>query len=122
MSFDLAPISKLTKIYRQDENQAITLIANDIRKGEVPEYKGNYVDFKFVDISIENYYALKNSISGSEFGTLRTQNTHNILHRIIQIASTYIKEMNILLKEKEIGRYLTLFQVITPMKGGNAWS
>ena len=32
IKFELAPICKLTKIYRQNENQAIAVIANDIRK------------------------------------------------------------------------------------------
>ena len=118
LTFNLAPVSKLTKIYRQDENQAIAVIANEIRKGEVPEYKAKYDDFSFVDVSIDNYYAIKNSVSGNELGTLRAQNTGKILNRIVQIASTYIKEMNTLLEKKEIGKYLILFQVITPMKNG----
>ncbi|MDX1295979.1 MAG: AAA family ATPase, partial [Sulfurimonadaceae bacterium] len=33
LSLEIAPIVKLTRIYRQSEDQAITLIANDIRKG-----------------------------------------------------------------------------------------
>lgn len=118
INFNLAPISKLTKIYRQDENQAIAVIANEIRKGEVPEYNAKYDDFSFIDVSIDNYYAIKNSVSGSELGTLRAQNTARILNRIIQVAGSYIKELNTLLKEKEIGKYLTLFQIITPMKNG----
>ncbi|RLA73592.1 MAG: exodeoxyribonuclease V subunit alpha, partial [Epsilonproteobacteria bacterium] len=36
IKFELAPVCKLTKIYRQNELQAIATIANDIRKGEVP--------------------------------------------------------------------------------------
>ncbi len=118
LNFDLAPVSKLTKIYRQDENQAIAVIANEIRKGNVPEYKEKYDDFSFVNVSIDNYYATKNSVSGNELGTIRAQNTGRILNKIVQLASTYIKEMNHLLKEKEIGKYLTLFQIITPMKNG----
>lgn len=36
INFDLAPISKLTKIYRQNEDQAIALIANEIRQFQIP--------------------------------------------------------------------------------------
>ncbi|HIP20636.1 MAG TPA: ATPase, partial [Sulfurimonas sp.] len=63
LSLELAPTVKLTQIYRQSEDQAITLIANDIRKGVVPEYRATYEDFEFVDITIQNYYALKNQLS-----------------------------------------------------------
>jgi exodeoxyribonuclease V alpha subunit len=59
IKYELAPICKLTKIYRQNENQAIAVIANEIRQGNVPDYNGNYEDFKFLDVSISNYYASK---------------------------------------------------------------
>ena len=60
LTLSLAPIVKLTKIYRQSEDKAITVIANDVRTGVVPEYKREYEDFEFIDISMQNYYALKN--------------------------------------------------------------
>ncbi|MBI3873674.1 MAG: AAA family ATPase, partial [Arcobacter sp.] len=63
IKFNLAPLSKLTKIYRQNELQAIAVIANDIREGNVPSYKNQFADFKFVDLSIDNYYATKNTVS-----------------------------------------------------------
>ena len=71
LTLELAPIVKLTKIYRQSEEQAITLIANDIRQGQVPEYRAKYDDFEFIDISIQNYYSLKNQLSQSELQDLR---------------------------------------------------
>ncbi|MDQ7068874.1 MAG: AAA family ATPase [Sulfurimonas sp.] len=52
LTLALAPTVKLTRIYRQSEDQAITLIANDIRKGVVPAYREKYEDFEFVDITI----------------------------------------------------------------------
>ena len=51
IKYELAPISKLTKIYRQNEKQAIAVIANDIRQAKVPNYKDEFDDFMFVDIS-----------------------------------------------------------------------
>ena len=115
---ELAPICKLTKIYRQNEQQAIALIANDIRKGEVPKYNEEYEDFKFINVSIENYYSQKNSISQNEFLDLRGENSTYILNNILNISASYIQDYYDLIKKKEINSALTLFQVITPMKGG----
>lgn len=118
IKYKLAPICKLTKIYRQNENHAITVIANDIRLGKIPEYKNEYEDFKFIDVSIGNYYAQKNLISNSEFYSLRHKNSQYILNNILNISSTYIKKYYDYIKHKDISKALTLFQVITPMKGG----
>lgn len=118
IKYELAPICKLTKIYRQNENQAIAVIANDIRKGEVPSYKEDYEDFKFVDVSISNYYAQKNSASYNEFADLRVENSQFILNNILNISSNYIQGYYDFIKKKDISKALILFQVITPMKGG----
>lgn len=118
IKYELAPICKLTKIYRQNENQAIALIANDIRQGQVPEYKEDYEDFKFIDVSIDNYYALKNSVSSNDFSSLRLQNSDMILTNILNISASYIAKFYKLIKEKNISNALILFQVITPMKNG----
>ena len=118
IKYEFAPICKLTKIYRQNENQAIAVIANDIRKGEIPAYKEEYDDFKFIDVSISNYYSRKNSISSNEFADLRGENSEYILNNILNISSSYIQEYYDYIKKKEISKALTLYQVITPMKGG----
>jgi len=118
IKYELAPICKLTKIYRQNENQAIAVIANEIRKGEVPKYNENYEDFKFVNVSISNYYALKNSASSNEFADMRGENSALILNNILNISSSYIQQYYDHIKAKDINKALTLFQVITPMKNG----
>ncbi|MCK5293166.1 MAG: AAA family ATPase, partial [Arcobacteraceae bacterium] len=118
IKFELSPTSKLTKIYRQNELQAIATIANDIRKGEVPKYDEEYEDFKFIDVSIPNYYVLKNSLSSYEFNDLRAENSYKILNQILNTASDYIKVIHKHREEKDIKRSLTAFQVITPMKNG----
>lgn len=118
IKYELAPICKLTKIYRQNEHQAIAVIANDIRQGQLPSYKDEYEDFKFYDVSIDNYYAAKNGQNQHTFSQLRFENTERILHVILNIASTYIQESYALIKQKEIAKSLILFQIITPMKGG----
>lgn len=118
LSLELAPTVKLTQIYRQSEEQAITLIANDIRQGLVPEYRKRYDDFEFVDISIPNYYGAKNSLSTNELQELREKNSNDIISEIVHRVVESIEKARYRLKNKEIKEYLNYFQVITPMKGG----
>ena len=118
IEFQLAPIVKLTKLYRQNDNQAIALIANEIRQGNLPKYNGKYNDFSFIDISIPNYFAIKNTISKQELSLLRNKNSHEILDNILDISTKHLKHFKQLLKDKEIQKYLVYFQVITPMKHG----
>ena len=118
IKFELAPICKLTKIYRQSEDQAIAIIANDIRQGNIPLYNEEYKDFKFVNVSIDNYYATKNTMNQNEFSSVRAQISENILNNILNISSHYILGFYDFIKQKDISKALTLFQVITPMKAG----
>ncbi|MCJ8327453.1 MAG: AAA family ATPase [Campylobacterales bacterium] len=118
IKYELAPICKLTKIYRQNEDQALAIIANDIRQGKVPEYKEKYEDFTFIPVSIDNYYAAKNTYSSNDFSLLREDNTTLILQNIVNVSTSYIEEYYELIKSKQISKALTLFQIITPMKGG----
>ncbi|WP_345993272.1 AAA family ATPase [Sulfurimonas sp. HSL-1716] len=118
LTLEIAPIVKLTKIYRQSEEQAITLIANDIRQAIVPPYRQKYDDFEFIDVSIPNYYAQKNSLSQSEFSALREENSADILATIMHEVVKVIQKARLRLTNKEISSYLNYFQVITPMKGG----
>ncbi len=118
LTLELAPIVKLTKIYRQSEEQAITLIANDIRRGEVPDYRAKYDDFEFVDVNIQNYYALKNQLPADELKHLRDENSQQIVTEIVHRVVESIEKARYRLKNKQIKEYLNYFQVITPMKGG----
>lgn len=114
----IAPTVKLTRIYRQSEEQAITLIANDIRKGQVPDYTRKYEDFTFFDVSIADYYATKGRLSQNEMGELREMNAKAILAKIVETTIEYIPEARKRLESKQIAQYLNYFQVISPMKGG----
>ena len=118
LTLKLAPIVKLTKIYRQSEEQAITLIANEIREGKVPEYRQKYEDFEFVDVSIQNYYALKNQLNKEELKNLRDDNSNTIVTEMVHRVVESIEKARYRLKNKQIKEYLNYFQVITPMKGG----
>jgi len=122
LTLGLAPIAKLTKIYRQSESQAITLIANDIRRGVVPEYKAKYEDFEFIEVNIENYYSLKNQLSAPELQEVRENNSQTIVTQIVHKVVESIEKARLRLKNKEIKEYLNYFQVITPMKGGTLGS
>jgi len=119
LTLALAPIVKLTKIYRQSEEQAIALIANQIRQGEVPEYRAKYDDFEFIDLSIANYYALKQQLSQEELKELREQNSQNIIAEMLHRVVESIEKARYRLNNKQIKEYLNYFQVITPMKGGS---
>ena len=118
LSLEIAPIVKLTKIYRQSENQAIALIANEIRKAKLPEYKQNYDDFEFIDVSVSNYYALKQTLSQDELKKVREDNSSKIITEILYKVVDSIKKARYRLNNKLIKEYLNYFQVITPMKGG----
>jgi len=122
LTLGLAPTVKLTKIFRQSEDQAITLIANDIRKGEVPTYRVKYDDFEFVEVNIENYYLLKNQLSTVELKELREENSQNIISEIMHKVVNAIEKARYRLKNKQVKEYLNYFQVITPMKGGTLGS
>ncbi len=118
LTLTIAPIVKLTKIYRQSEDQAIALLANDVRKGVVPDYHRTYEDFFFEDISIQNYYARKSQLSQTELSELREENAKAILAKIVGITMQVLPSARKALEAKRIAEYLTYFQVIAPMKGG----
>jgi len=118
LTLGIVPTVKLTQIYRQSEEQAITLIANDIRQGRVPEYRAKYDDFEFVERSIPNYYALKNQLSNDELKELREKNSQDIVAEILHRVVESIEKARYRLSNKLIKEYLNYFQVITPMKGG----
>ena len=118
LTLELAPIVKLTKIYRQSEDQAITIIANDIRKGEVPPYRQKYDDFEFIEVGMQNYYGMKNSLSSNELQDMREENSQNIISELLHRVVDSIEKARYRLKNKQIKEYLNYFQVITPMKGG----
>ena len=118
LELSFVPTVKLTKIYRQNKEHSIALLANEIRQGRVPEYKKAYDDFRFIDVSIPNYYTLKNSLSQKELQALREQNHQNIIAELLHLVVASIEKARYRLNNKQIREYLNYFQVITPMKGG----
>ncbi len=118
LTLKLAPTVTLTQIFRQSEEQAIALIANDIRRGRVPQYREMYDDFEFIEVSIDNYHTQKQSMNVQEFTTVRDANAHAILSTLVSKTLEYIPDARMALKQKALQRYLTMFQVISPIKGG----
>lgn len=100
------PMIELTKIYRQSANSVLTLFANEIRQGVVPEgyLEKGYRDFEFVDISLpRNYFKQTDEVKAQ----MREENHNEILQYIeekIRSVSGYIKD--------KIGD----FQAISPMR------
>lgn len=117
IALGIAPTVTLTHIYRQRSDQAIALIANDVRQGVIPAYGDIYDDFTFTPVDISNRYALKQNLSGSEFDEVVQTNTQNILASIAQAALSHLSVSRTYLETKKIKEYLNHFQVISPMRG-----
>ncbi|WP_456390666.1 SF1B family DNA helicase RecD2 [Hydrogenimonas sp.] len=118
IKYELIPVVKLTRIYRQSEDQAIAIVADSIRRAQLPDLKEEYADFRFIDRSIENFYALRNGMSDEEKKSLRESHNLQILDTICAEAIPFILESREKLEAKNIREYLTHVQVITPMRGG----
>ena len=117
ISLSIAPTVTLTHIYRQRCDQAIALIANDVRQGVIPAYQNTYDDFTFTNVDISNRYALKNSLSSSEFDEVLHTNAQNILASIASATLEHLPLSRSHLETKRIKEYLNHFQVISPMRG-----
>jgi exodeoxyribonuclease V alpha subunit len=116
IALNLAPTIMLTQIYRQSPDQAIALIANDIRRGIIPQYQESYEDFTFHAVEIPNRHALKNSLSASEFEEVLKTHSHNTLAAVASVTLEYLPESREKLHAKAIREYLSAFQVISPMR------
>lgn len=105
----VVPVAKLTKIYRQSEDSVLTLFANEIRQGVVPNsyLEGcGFKDFQFVERSLPGKYF---KLPEKEKSALREANSQEILQYIEQ-------------KMRDIRPYIqdpiTDFQLVSPMRKG----
>ncbi len=108
----LLPAVHLRKIFRQREDSRLTLFANEIRKGKVPEgvEEQGWHDFSFERIEKHNIFALKRQKkSESELKRFREENNEAIKQRILRLAKEYSKVLSHPSWE---------FQVLTPMRIG----
>lgn len=116
IALNLAPAVMLTQIYRQSPDQAISLIANDVRRGIIPDYREAYEDFTFIPVELPNRHALKRNLSASEFDETIQTLSHNILAKIAEVTLEELPSSREKLKTKQIREYLSAFQVISPMR------
>ena len=120
----MAPAVTLTRIYRQSDDKVIALFANDIREARVPErYTAEYGDFRFMDVSIPNYFGLKQRVKSKamkegDLKKLREENAQKIVTALCDTAATYKNLLMETYKKRDYAGYLSTLQVITPMKGG----
>lgn len=117
MALDPTSTITLTHIYRQRSDQAISIIANEIRQGILPEYDHIYDDFTFTAIDLPNRYHLKQTLSSSEFDEAIRSHTDQLLASIAQTTLHYLPVSRDHLQHKRIKEYLNHFQVISPMRG-----
>jgi exodeoxyribonuclease V alpha subunit len=112
---------ELTEIYRQSNDSVIALFANQIRESQVPTgfLKTDYSDWHFIDRTIENYWKLKKEIKDQVIvKKIRDENNNLILEEIKQLAHTIQPDVFKFFQKKDIEKYLTYFQVVTPIKMG----
>ncbi len=111
LSGRLIPAVQLEKIYRQSEESVLTLFANEIRRGVVPEGAANrnWLDFRFEKVEKHNIWAAKREKSEAELRILREENNQAILDRILEI----VRE-----KAGSLTHPVWDFQVLTPMRIG----
>jgi exodeoxyribonuclease V alpha subunit len=122
---ELTPSVMLTHIYRQSPDKVITLFANDIRGGNVPQnFKAKYDDFFFLNVHIPNFYYLKSLVnkgemSQDEWREFREANSNSILRTIEKSAKKIKPKLDKFLEDSDVSSYLLNFQIITPMRGGS---
>jgi exodeoxyribonuclease V alpha subunit len=116
IALNLAPTVMLTRIFRQRDDQAIALIANDVRRGVIPPYQEEYDDFTFIPQDLPNRYALKNTLGADAFSEALQTHAHNILARIAEVTLEHLEESRDKLRSKQIREYLNTFQVLSPMR------
>ncbi len=108
---EMVPAVHLNRIFRQGPESVLTVFANDIRQGIVPEGVGKkgWKDFEYVQVEPRNIYALKHKSSERELKEYREENNEAIKKRILELAARYRKELDHPIWE---------FQVLTPMRVG----
>lgn len=108
----LVPSVHLEKIYRQSQESVLTLFANEIRLGKVPEgaNEQDWLDFRFESLEKHNIWAAKReNLPEKELRRLREENNQAILDRILHI----VKQ-----KAGSLTHPVWDFQVLTPMRVG----
>ena len=107
----LVPSVRLSRIFRQSQDSVLTLFANEIRQGKVPEgaEEQGWSDFRLEIRERYNIYALKRDHSEKELKEFREKNNLHIRRRIVELAREY---------KGRLTHPSWEFQVLTPMRIG----
>lgn len=122
---DVIPVIKLETIYRQNEDQALTRIAGEIRQNKIPEnYSRNrFSDFFFVTKEVEDYYKNKKKmetgeITKDEFDVMKDKARQEALNTIKNLARKAKIRIDEAIESGDVTKRISFFQVISPIKGG----
>jgi exodeoxyribonuclease V alpha subunit len=107
----LIPAVQLSRIYRQSDDSVLTIFANEIRQGRVPEgvAQPGWRDFSYLKVEPHNIYALKRDRTERELKALREENNDAIRRKIVELAQEY---------RGRLTHPIWDFQVLTPMRVG----
>ena len=110
----------LKEVFRQSKEQVINIFATDyIRNGKMLEgHKDSFEDFQYFPLDIQNSFQLKKELSPKEWTEVREGHNNEILQKIKSIAETHKKTVWEAAKNKDIFKYISEFQVISPQKIG----
>ncbi len=107
----ILPSVHLTRIFRQSQGSVLTLFANEIRQGRIPEGvdREGWEDFSFQKVEPYNIYSLKKGRTERELKQFREANNQAILEKILSLADSWRDRLQYPAWE---------FQVLTPMRKG----
>ncbi|HIE56853.1 MAG TPA: hypothetical protein EYP88_01285 [Anaerolineales bacterium] len=108
----LIPSITLKRIYRQSEDSVLTIFANEIREGRIPQGidQEGWKDFSYEHLEPFNTYAARaKGATEAELRNLREKNNDAIFKRILTLARQY---------KEGLTHPVWEFQVLTPMRVG----
>lgn len=92
----------LTKIYRQSDDKAITLIAQQVREGSMPKFSAQYTDAFYVNVNTEE----------------REETNNKIENIVLKSCANNAWGANTVSDDEQMKEYLYRYQIITPRKTG----
>lgn len=110
---NLVPVLQLKKIHRQSEGSVISLHADKVRNGLIPEYRARHQDFAFMPFNIDNLSKDKD--------VRANQRNDNNMRICLHVAKAFENKKEMLDEAFEKGdfhKFLYSYQVIVPMKKG----
>lgn len=127
VDFNFIPSVELTTIYRTAKDAVINDIANDVRRGKMPQTDGDFSDYTFIKKGNVPYSKLKRQSSNDkEYQKLKAEYGEKATKDILtQIIATYREKHDIFSKayyDGDIRKYIYDTQIIIPLKRGDLGS